>query len=357
MDSEFYEKHLRTFPSEKYLSGREDIPLFGSLPDLFRSFQKATGYYLKFVRAGGTLPASDRYSKLEMLHREAILREMADPESLFAPEEDFLQKEIFSEREIRSGEQSIANDLQEKPESPEEEKSSLQMLACIPVLNIQRRKLGNLVLWKSLKTPGLIGESPAIEAAQALAATIGETYSWANTVRERETELAALSCCLFNSRNRNHGEHLYEILKDGAQMIHCEASAFFLLDENASCLKLRSAWGLPEERFTAPPRPLNGALADLEALLGNAVILNESYLAELWKSPECFSSSICVPVISDSTVLGTLWFFCDEKRDFDQCDMNILELVAGKIVLELENIAIREQLAQKNRIKSPEEIQ
>lgn len=321
MSSDFYEKHLRVFPSEKYLSGREDIPLFGSLPDLFRSFQKATGFNLKFVRAGGTLPSSERYEKVERLRRKAFQRE----------------------------EESPWNSEPEKIESPKEEnsgelKSTVQILACIPVFNIQRRKLGNLVLWKSLQSPGLIGETPAIEAAQALAALIGETYSWAKTVRERETELAALSCYLFKDGNRNHGEHLYDILKDGAQMIHCEASAFFLLDENASFLKLRSAWGLPEERFTAPPRPLNGALADLEALLGNAVILNEPYLVELWKSPECFSSSVCIPVISDTTVLGTLWFFCDEKRDFDQSDMNILELIAGKIVLELENIALKEQI-------------
>jgi serine phosphatase RsbU (regulator of sigma subunit) len=43
-----------------------------------------------------------------------------------------------------------------------------------------------------------------------------------------------------------------------------------------------------------------------------------------------------VPISTPTTLLGTLWVFCNEKRDFNDCETSILELVAGRLASDLE---------------------
>jgi sigma-B regulation protein RsbU (phosphoserine phosphatase) len=81
-------------------------------------------------------------------------------------------------------------------------------------------------------------------------------------------------------------ERLEAVLRAGAEAVGCEAVALYLLDPATTELKLRSSWGLPRKRLAAPARPLRGALADLEALLGHAVVLTDDQLREYWKVPE-----------------------------------------------------------------------
>jgi phosphoserine phosphatase RsbU/P len=101
-------------------------------------------------------------------------------------------------------------------------------------------------------------------------------------------------------------------------------------------LKLRCCWGLPSDRLCAPARPLQGALADLEALLGHAVAMEDTDLMRHWNVPEDFPAAVCVPVATPTTLLGTLWIFCAEKRDFDDRQTNVLEIVAGRLAADLE---------------------
>jgi serine phosphatase RsbU (regulator of sigma subunit) len=55
-----------------------------------------------------------------------------------------------------------------------------------------------------------------------------------------------------------------------------------------------------------------------------------------WNAPEDFAAAVCVPISSSTTVLGTLWVFCDETRDFTDQQTNMIEIVAGKIAADLE---------------------
>ena len=108
-------------------------------------------------------------------------------------------------------------------------------------------------------------------------------------------------------------ERLQAALLAGGEAVGCDAAAIYLLDEATTELKLRSSWGLPFDRLTAPARPLQGAVADLEALLGHAVVLNDDNLMATWNAPEDFPAAVCVPVSSPTTLLGTLWVFCKRK--------------------------------------------
>ena len=99
--------------------------------------------------------------------------------------------------------------------------------------------------------------------------------------------------------------------------------AAYLLDDATKQLKLRSCWGLPKSRFLDPPRPLRGAAADLEALVGHAVVLEDTSFLPHWKVPEEFRSAVCVPISSPTFPFGTLWMFCDQPRDFSVAETQL----------------------------------
>ena len=56
----------------------------------------------------------------------------------------------------------------------------------------------------------------------------------------------------------------------------------------------------------------------------------------MWNMPEDFPAAVCVPVSTPTTLLGTLWVFCNEKRDFNDRETNIVEVVAGRLASDLE---------------------
>jgi GAF domain-containing protein len=129
---------------------------------------------------------------------------------------------------------------------------------------------------------------------------------------------------------------LRAVLRAGAKACECHAAALYMLDQGTSELKLRSAWGLRVDRLMQPARPLEGAMADLEALLGHAVALERAASFGPWHVPEAFPAALCVPVSTSATPLGTLWLFSDHERDFTSIHTELAELTAGRLAAELE---------------------
>ena len=173
--------------------------------------------------------------------------------------------------------------------------------------------------------------------ASALAHMLNELMQTRQALWQREAELAAgvpLVPC--TDEEKHLAARLEAVLRAGADAIGCQAAALYLLDEATTQLKARSTWGLPLDRLMQPARPLKGAVADLEALLGHAVVLEDTDAMPNWKVPEDFPAAVCVPVSTPSTLLGTLWTYCDRKRDFTDQETNILEVVAGRIAADLE---------------------
>ncbi len=166
---------------------------------------------------------------------------------------------------------------------------------------------------------------------------------------QREAELATAVPLSYLEEDEYHlADRLECILHGGANALHCHAGALYLLDDATSQLKLRASCGLPKRRLTDAPRPLRGALVDLEALIGHAVVLDADDLAMNWEVPESFASAICVPVATSMTPLGTLWFFSVVPRDFSAEDCEMAELVAGRLVADLECAILRRE-NQRNR--------
>lgn len=168
---------------------------------------------------------------------------------------------------------------------------------------------------------------------------------------QREAELAVSVPVVEHADEEAHlAFRLDSVLKSGADAVGCQAAALYLLDDATSQLKLRAAWNLPEDRFYQPARPLRGAVADLEALLGHAVVLKDTSILPHWKAPEEFPAAVCVPVATPTTLLGTLWVFADELADFDENKTNLLEIVAGRLAADLEREVLMQQSVQSKRV-------
>jgi hypothetical protein len=188
---------------------------------------------------------------------------------------------------------------------------------------------------------GEIAAALDLHRARPLALAIGNLLGEVNRLRhalwQREAELAAGVPVAARPDSEPHlAERLEAVLKGGAEAVGCQAAGLYLLDEHTSQLKLRAAFNLPPERLLAEARPLRGAVADLEALVGHAVVLEDTSLTPHWRCPEEFPAAVCVPVSSPTAPLGTLWIYSERPRDFSPQETNLIEIVAGRLAADLE---------------------
>lgn len=204
---------------------------------------------------------------------------------------------------------------------------------------IPRRPLGYLRLDVTEKSRRRYPpeENPARELAESLAGILGEFLNTRMALWEREAELAAGIPLVPHPEEQEHLAHrLQEVLRSTTAAVGCQSAALYVLDEATSHLKLRATWGLPLNRLLAPPRLLKESLADLEAMLGHAVALENATQISRWRCPESCEAAVCLPVSTPTTILGTLWVFAEKERSFSEKEIDILEVSAGRIAAELE---------------------
>ena len=208
---------------------------------------------------------------------------------------------------------------------------------------------GQLVVLPSrdIRKPKLVGEERH-KFLTALAQFLGDAYRWQHALRQyEETQAATIDV----SSIQRSGESLLLLLKESAKLADFSAASLYLLDSRQKMLKLRSCWGLPEERLLDPPKVLHESLADVEAILGQIVIVNEDYLHETWQVPEDFPMAVCVPVMSQQSIWGTLWFFSDRRRDCTEHELSLFEYIAGRFAAELEKLTLHRDMTR-NSTKS-----
>jgi phosphoserine phosphatase RsbU/P len=198
-----------------------------------------------------------------------------------------------------------------------------------------------------------VGLEQASQLAEAVGQMWGELLATRRALRQREAELATGVPLVLRDDEDDSlplAERIEAVVRSGAEALGCQAAALYLLDSATTELKLRSSWGLAQKRLTEPARPLRGSLADLEALLGHAVVLASSEQHEYWKVPERqFAAAVCVPVSSSTMPIGTLWVYSRQERDFAPAETNLLEVVAGRLAIELERqVLIDEALAARD---------
>ena len=195
---------------------------------------------------------------------------------------------------------------------------------------------------RDIRKPKLVGEERH-KFLTALAQFLGDAYRWQHALRQHEETQAATVNIASAQRN---GESLLLLLKESAKLADYSATSLYLLDSRQKMLKLRSCWGLPEERLLEPPKLLHDSLADVEAVLGQIVVVNEDYLLEMWRVPEDFPMAVCLPVMTQQSIWGTLWLFSDQRRDCTEHELSLLEYIGGRVAAELEKLTLHRELAK-----------
>ncbi|HND53831.1 MAG TPA: GAF domain-containing protein, partial [Pirellulaceae bacterium] len=180
----------------------------------------------------------------------------------------------------------------------------------------------------------------------------GEVDTARSELRQREAELATTATvCPRRDEGRQLSGQLETLLRTAAEAVGATAAAAYLLDDTTSHLKLRAGWGIPADRFYLPSRSLRGQLADLEALLGRAVAIEDTTLAKSWKPPEECRAALCVPISTATMPLGTMWLFANAPRKYSPVEANIVEIVAGRIAAELDRASLMRELVQTQHVR------
>lgn len=182
-----------------------------------------------------------------------------------------------------------------------------------------------------------LDQPQAEQLASEVGQLLGKLHDARRAVADREAELAAgVPLLLHRDDVASLAVRLAAVLKAGAEVLGASRIAMYVLNESTTELKLRSQWGFAEDKLLESARPLAGAVADLEALTGSAVALEDNLLNDVWKVPEPCGAAICVPISSPTSILGTLWLYFDEAKAISDIDTNSAELTAGRLAAELE---------------------
>ena len=92
------------------------------------------------------------------------------------------------------------------------------------------------------------------------------------------------------------------------------------------------------------PRPLEDAVADVEALAGHAVVIENTELRSHWRVPHACQAAMCVPVATATTILGTLWMFRKFAADFSLEEQNLAEITAGRLASDLDRAVLTQEV-------------
>lgn len=131
-------------------------------------------------------------------------------------------------------------------------------------------------------------------------------------------------------------ERLAGVLRAAVEGFACDGAELYTLNDTTSELLLRSAHHLGERESGEPCRPLAKALADVAAMAGSAIVLEDDEQLAEWPVPVWCGSAVCLPVASDTTVFGTLWIYSSGPRPFADAEVQLIEVVAGRLAVELE---------------------
>ncbi len=302
------QKHLRLYTEQPPKNVRSQIEAVPCLPELFGAFQAVTGWSLQYVPGSETNRSARATWSAPIQVGPPLTPGLLNLES---PRER--GKERKEKGAGAKGGEKVAVDRPSPPREPSGPRPRRAPQPSDPDGGSVRRLAGSI------------------------ADVLSELLETRRALWQREAELAAGVPLVPHHEEEKHlAVRLEAVLRAGAEALGGDAIALYLLDEATSELKLRSAWGLPFDRLVAPPRPLQGAIADLEALLGHAVVLDDDHVMRMWNVPENFATAVCVPVSTPTVLLGTLWVFCKERREFSDTETNVLEVIAGRLAADLE---------------------
>ncbi|MEM6799576.1 MAG: GAF domain-containing protein [Planctomycetota bacterium] len=130
-----------------------------------------------------------------------------------------------------------------------------------------------------------------------------------------------------------HAQRLAAVLRGAVEGLGLAGGELHLLDDATAELRVAADFG---EGPTPEPRALESAEADLAAMAGGAVVLEDADMVAEWGAPGRCRAAVCVPVASDTTIHGTLWLYNAKPRAFSDSEVQLAEVVAGRLAVEIE---------------------
>jgi phosphoserine phosphatase RsbU/P len=197
----------------------------------------------------------------------------------------------------------------------------------------------------------LTSEDAAWAMMEQIDLLLGQLEQAESTIERQEAQLAtSLGVSIRHDESELLASRLVESLHRAAELTGSDAAALYLLDDTTSELKMRSCWGMPTSALSKPPRELRRSLADLEALMGNAVLLENTALAPEWGCPEDYAAAICIPIGSPTMPHGTLWLWSNHIRDFSTTDIDAGKAAGDKILVDIERSVLADEVLRRRSI-------
>lgn len=189
-------------------------------------------------------------------------------------------------------------------------------------------------------------------AASQAAVAIGNARLYTETLR-RADELAALNTLsAVTSASLNPGELLEIVVYSMQQVIGCDRSAIFTMDDRGT-LSLAKGLGLSEEYIlnSRNLKPEPGGRA--QVVLGRSPLL----VSDLQRTPELaqflpmaeqegYVAFADLPLRGRERVLGALTVYYDQPHTFGDSEMELLTTFANQMALALENARLYERTDQ-----------
>lgn len=196
-----------------------------------------------------------------------------------------------------------------------------------------------------------VSESAAQTLLDGIAALIRRVDETERVVWRQEAELASnIGLSMKVDDQEELASKIDELLAQTASAMGCDAAAIYLLDDATSVLKMRGCIGLPKSRLAAPPRPLRGSLGDLEALLGNAVLIEDIASMPQWQSPEEFGSALVIPIGTLQMPQGTLWLWSERRKTFNANEVELGKRAAGELMSILERRILCKEVSSARQV-------
>jgi signal transduction histidine kinase len=141
--------------------------------------------------------------------------------------------------------------------------------------------------------------------------------------------------------NSNQDQLLELVVHTAIEFIDGDTASLMLLDEGKRELRIAAACGLPQEVIASTRIPVGDGVAGFVAQEGEPLLLTsdgaDPRVAPHLRRGEEIRSAICVPLILEGEVVGTLNVNRTRTvQDFDLSDLNTLSLFATQAVLALE---------------------
>ncbi len=142
------------------------------------------------------------------------------------------------------------------------------------------------------------------------------------------------------------------LLRAAAQLSGLWSSACFFFDARAALLRLRATYRLPAKTVPHANRTADAKSPDGRAAEDGAIVLNRFHPKDGVWLPPGVATGVCVPVLADGVLLGSLWGYDRRQRDLGQKEISVLQSIAAQIASVLERSALLQESAKQQQLQT-----